>query len=147
MSLRVVPSAAHASKISSAPANSGAPSARSVPDTLRSQEAPHSVAASINNRHPLEARLKAWDETQYNLKMESLRRLYGAAEPIRRGMEIKMCADYIPAQLGGASNLHKDILEGRDESCEWEDVFKGNDNVYEIQDFHSELEARCKMNW
>lgn len=26
------------------------------------------------------------------LKMEGLRRLYGAAEPIRRGMEVMMCA-------------------------------------------------------
>lgn len=28
-------------------------------------------------------------------------------------------------QLGGPSNLHKDILEGKDTSIEWEDIFKG----------------------
>jgi hypothetical protein len=28
-------------------------------------------------------------------------------------------------QLGGPSNLHKDILENRDCSINWEDVYKG----------------------
>jgi proteasome maturation protein len=50
------------------------------------------VSTDVNAHHPLEARLKNWDETQMNLKMEGLRRLYGAAEPIRRGMEVRMCA-------------------------------------------------------
>lgn len=62
-----------------------------MPDTLRNQ-GPRSVAAEVNSNHPLEARLKHWDETQMNLKMEGLRRHYGAAEPIRRGMEVRMCA-------------------------------------------------------
>lgn len=57
--------------------------------------------------------------------MESLRRLYGPAEPIKRGMEVKMCADYRPMVLGGSSDLHKDILEGRDTTIEWEDIYKG----------------------
>lgn len=77
-----------------------------------------------------------------NLKMEGLRRLYGAAEPIRRGMEISLCIvsargggcvgkvlmeiqDYKPIQLGGPSNLHKDILENRDMSIDWEDIYTG----------------------
>jgi len=66
-----------------------------------------------------------------SLKMEGLRRLYGAAEPIRRGMEIGFCNDYKPAQLGGPSNLHKDILENRDCDITWEDVFTG----------------KCAMGW
>ncbi len=73
--------------------------------------------------------------------------------------------NYKPAQLGGPSNLHLDILEGRDTTIEWEDVFRGllqffmwaservlicvigNDNVFELPDFHTELEAKCRMNW
>jgi len=146
MSLRVVPASGHASTVSSVANSKGAPSVRSVPDALRNR-GPYSVSADVNSNHPLEARLKQWDETQYNLKMEQLRRLYGAAEPIKRGMEIKMCADYKPMQLGGPSNLHKDILENRDCSINWEDVYKGTDNVWETPDFHTELEAKCKMNW
>jgi proteasome maturation protein len=53
---------------------------------------PGSVAADVNNRHPLQDRLSKWEETQMALKMEGLRRLYGAAEPIRREMEVMMCA-------------------------------------------------------
>ncbi|KAA8894061.1 proteasome maturation factor UMP1 [Sphaerosporella brunnea] len=146
MSLRIIPADSHSSTVSSVANRKGAPSASSVPDALRNHGS-HSVATDVNNRHPLEARLKAWDQTQMDLKMEGLRRLYGAAEPIRRGMEIKMCADYKPIQLGGPSNLHKDILENHDCSIDWEDIFTGNDNVYELPDFHTELEAKCRMNW
>lgn len=159
-----------------------------MPDTLRNG-GPRSVATEVNSHHPLEARLKHWDETQMNLKMEGLRRLYGAAEPIRRGMEVRMCAvrlslacaggeqcaddgvqDYKPLQLGGPSNLHKDILENRDCLLDWEDVYPGNcyplrgaveeaavvaningvpgnQNVFELPEFHTELEAKCLMNW
>jgi len=60
-----------------------------------------------------------------SLKMEGLRRLYGAAEPIRREMEMSFCNDYKPAQLGGPSNLHREILENRDCEVSWEDVFTG----------------------
>lgn len=48
------------------------------------------MSADVNGRHPLEVRLKNWGETQQALKMESLMRVYGAHEPIRRGMEMKI---------------------------------------------------------
>lgn len=63
--------------------------------------------------------------------MESLRRAYGIAEPVRRGMELKIVRDgtFRPAVLGGAKggNLHEDILTlgGRDTEVGWEDVFQG----------------------
>ena len=103
-SLRVVPAAGHASTVSSVANSKGAPSVRSVPDALRNR-GPYSVSADVNSNHPLEARLKQWDETQYNLKMEQLRRLYGAAEPIKRGMEVKMCAVCSHEQLAKKAPL------------------------------------------
>ncbi|TGZ84409.1 proteasome maturation factor UMP1 [Ascodesmis nigricans] len=145
MSLRFIPGPGYATKVQGA--DIPAPSAKVVRDTLRSGAPPSSLSTALNSRHPLEARLKNWDATQHALKMEGLKRLYGMAEPIKREMEVKMCADYVPAQLGGPSNLHKDILEGKDTTIEWEDVFKGTDNVYELPDFHSELETRCRMKW
>ncbi len=65
--------------------------------------------------------------------MEGLRRVYGMAEPIRRGMELKIVRDssFTPMMLGGArrmgGNLHEDILVlgGRDTGIGWEDVFHG----------------------
>lgn len=65
--------------------------------------------------------------------MEGLRRVYGMAEPIRRGMELKIVRDssFTPMMLGGprrnGGNLHEDILVlgGRDAEIGWEDVFHG----------------------
>lgn len=59
--------------------------------------------------------------------MEMLRRQFGIAEPVRRGMELKIteAGEWRPAVLGGSSGVHKDILEGRDTEIGWEDVFTG----------------------
>jgi proteasome maturation protein len=116
----------------------GAPSAPGVPDTLRNKitlqapsGAPSAAASSTPvSTHPLEARLLAWRATHDAMKMESLRRVYGMAEPIRRGMELKIVRDsnFTPMVLGGSrGNIHEDILAlgGRDTEIGWEDVFKG----------------------
>lgn len=63
--------------------------------------------------------------------MESVRRAYGIAEPVRRGMELKIVRDgeFRPAVLGGVKggDVHGDILPigGRDTEVGWEDVFGG----------------------
>lgn len=59
--------------------------------------------------------------------MEMLRRQFGIAEPVKRGMELKITGqgEWRPLVLGGASGVHKDILEGRDAEIGWEDVFTG----------------------
>ncbi|KAF2869741.1 proteasome maturation factor UMP1-domain-containing protein [Massariosphaeria phaeospora] len=154
MSLRFVPPKAHPSQTS---LETSAPSAPGVHDSLRSRLAQTSAPATISSSsksvelqsaHPLEARLVQWRETQDRMKMEMLRREFGIAEPIRRGMELKIAAagEWRPAVLGGASGVHKAILEGRDTEIGWEDVFVGNE-LREVPDFHSEMEARMKMNW
>lgn len=67
--------------------------------------------------------------------MESLRRAYGIAEPVRRGMELKIVRDgtFRPAVLGGlkGGNVHEDILVlgGRDTEIGWEDVFQGEFDI------------------
>jgi proteasome maturation protein len=117
-----------------------------------------------------------WRETQDRVKMEMLRRQFGIAEPVRRGMELKIteAGEWRPAALGRSSGVHKDILEGRDTEIGWEDVFTGKSscpygdahgwflplellrlaNAYptgnelrEVPDFHTEIEAKMKMNW
>lgn len=95
--------------------------------------APSSASSSsatpvaLQSTHPLEARLVQWRDTQDRLKMEMLRRQFGIAEPVRRGMELKIASagEWRPAALGGSSGVHKDILEGRDCEIGWEDVFTG----------------------
>lgn len=85
-----------------------------------------SNASNLNVAHPLEARLQNWEKHQEEMKMEQIRRTFGLAEVVRRGMEIQLAgSDFKPQCLGGPSNLHLEILRGTDASCTWEDVFKG----------------------
>lgn len=65
------------------------------------------------------------------MKMESLRRIYGIAEPVRHGMEMKIVREgqWKPAALGGntGGSIHEDILAfgGRETEIGWEDIFHG----------------------
>ncbi|KAI9836572.1 MAG: hypothetical protein M1819_001204 [Sarea resinae] len=158
MSLRITPSAT-TSNPSHTSAPLSAPSAPGLPDPLRNRQnhpiAPSSktntTSAPTESAHPLESRLKNWAATQEALKMESLRRVFGIAEPVRRGMELKIAreGEWRPAVLGGGigrSGVHEEVLGGRDTEISWEDVFRG-DELRDIPDFHTEMEARLGMNW
>ncbi|OJK01506.1 hypothetical protein ASPACDRAFT_77229 [Aspergillus aculeatus ATCC 16872] len=169
MSLRIAPPAAHPTSTSNTTTRTpsahvslphpskGAPSAPGLPDTLRNnltlpaaRGPPSAQTATPSSAHPLEARLLAWRATQDALKMESLRRAYGIAEPIRRGMELKIVRDgsFRPAVIGGTqNNVHEDILVlgGRDAEVGWEDIFKG-DEFREPPTFHDEMEKRLRMD-
>lgn len=59
--------------------------------------------------------------------MEGLRRTYGIAEPVKRGMELQICraGEWRPAVLGPSAAVSSDVLSGRDCDVGWEDVFKG----------------------
>ncbi len=136
------------------PHTSSAPSAPGVHDTLRHGigASPYDEAASQPvSGHPLEARLRSWEATQESLRMETLRRAYGMAEPIRRGMELKIVRDGVwrPLALGGAgggggASIHEDILRGKDDTLTWEDVFTGEERAAAVG-FHEEMEKKCKV--
>jgi proteasome maturation protein len=81
--------------------------------------------------------------------MEMLRRTYGMAEPIRRGMELKIVRDgqWRPAALGGgagAPGLHEEILRGTDEMITWEDVYTGEESA-PVVGMQEEMERKLKM--
>jgi proteasome maturation protein len=81
------------------------------------------------------------------MKMEGLRRTFGIAEPIRRGMELKITreGEWRPLALGGgAPGVHEDILSGKDTTIAWEDVFKG-DEMRTLPGFHEEVERKVRM--
>ncbi len=48
--------------------------------------------------------------------------------------------------MGGSARVGEDVLAGRDAELSWEDVYK-SDETREGADFHSEMEAKLKMNW
>ncbi|KAK3319214.1 proteasome maturation factor UMP1 [Apodospora peruviana] len=149
MSLRIVPEDAHSSSFTHIPSKSvSAPSAPGLHDTLRAGvgPSPHDTSSSVS-AHPLEARLKAWEATRESLRMETLRRAYGMAEPIRRGMELKITRDgeWRPMALSaGNASLHEEILAGRDEMITWEDVYTGEDTRAAVG-VHDEIERKLKM--
>ncbi|RKF58718.1 Proteasome maturation factor UMP1 [Erysiphe neolycopersici] len=154
--MSIIPSPDHPSKYSDSNVNfASAHSAPIIQDLLQNGLGPTFTPLdsskpsepSVSN-HPLEARLKKWEETQEALKMEGLRRTFGIAEPIRRGMELKIVREgsWKPACLGGGfeRSLHEDILMGTDTGCQWEDIFKG-DLSRNIPEFHQEVERKVGM--
>ncbi|KAL9022751.1 MAG: hypothetical protein Q9185_000013 [Variospora sp. 1 TL-2023] len=156
MSLRVAPPSSHPTSTtnltSSSPSNpstNGAPSAPGIHDTLRSSlSSPTPSNSQPASTHPLEARLTAWQATQDELKMTTLRRNFGIGEPIRRGMELSIAreGEWRPMALGGSAGVSGDILAGRDTQMQWEDVYRGEE-TRESADFHAEMERKLKMDW
>lgn len=149
--MRIVPEASKAT--THVTTTSSAPSAPGVHDTLRHGIAPspYDAAASVPaSSHPLEARLKNWEATQDALRMNTLRTTYGLAEPVRRGMELKIVKDgeWRPLALqqagGGLPSVHEDILKGREDMISWEDVFTGDGGV-QAPGVHDEMEKKLKI--
>ncbi|KAI1856282.1 hypothetical protein JX265_011794 [Neoarthrinium moseri] len=153
MSMRIVPAADNPTSFTHL-RSAGAPSAPGLHDTLRHGLGAASGADSSSSdvpvsRHPLESRLKAWEATQASVRMEVLRKTYGMAEPIRRGMEAKIVADgsWRPLALSGgksAASVHDDILRGREAAVDWEDVFTGEEQQSAVG-IHDEMERKLKM--
>ncbi|KAL2256616.1 hypothetical protein VTK26DRAFT_1400 [Humicola hyalothermophila] len=156
MSLRIVPAADLSTSFTHiADRAASAPSAPGLHDTLRAGvgPSPFTSGAQPTSAHPLEARLKSWEATREALRMEMLRRTYGMAEPIRRGMELKITRDgeWRPMALGGAGgagsgmgSVHEEILAGRDDTITWEDVFTGEENRA-VVGVHEEMERKLKI--
>ncbi|KAH8164291.1 hypothetical protein CIB48_g3984 [Xylaria polymorpha] len=111
---------------------------------------------SCCTRIPAPARVppQAWEATQEGLRMESLRKTFGMAEPIRRGMELKITREgsWRPACLGGgpgptgigSASVHEDVLMGREASCDWEDVFTGDEQRGALG-VQEEMERKLKI--
>lgn len=148
MSLRIVPNSNHDSTISSTLVGPVSNAAPGLLDGLKNGDGPISLASKINNRHPLECRLQNWEQTQYDARLETYRRIYGAGEPIKRQMELNIidATDFKPSVLGGPDSMHKDILLGKDSSVDWEDVYKGGfESGNNVRDFHSEMETKLGL--
>ncbi|KAH0597380.1 hypothetical protein MHUMG1_04758 [Metarhizium humberi] len=150
MSMRIVPANSNPESFTHTSHTSSAPSAPGVHDTLRHGvgQSPYDAAANKpSSAHPLEARLKNWEATQEAVRMESLRRTFGIAEPVRRGMELKIVRDgeWRPLALGnGLASVHEDILKGREDTITWEDVFTGEE-MKGVPGVHDEMEKKLKI--
>ncbi|KAG9314702.1 proteasome maturation factor UMP1 [Chiua virens] len=111
-------------------------------DTL--QYGPRSIAAETKSRGGLEHRLSHWEETQDNLKLTMLRNLHGLHAPARLLMERKIVAanPHMPGMV--RSNIHLDILMGKDETLDPHDFFLGMEQGLPLN-LHSEMEKKVGM--
>ncbi|KAF8238428.1 proteasome maturation factor UMP1 [Tricholoma matsutake] len=109
-------------------------------DTL--QYGTRSIAAEVQSQGGLISRLENWEETQDNAKLTVQRNIYGMHAPMRLLMERKIVTSGQPTMPGlTPSNLHLDILMGRDEAIEVVDIFGGMEAGPPL-DFHKEMEQR-----
>ncbi|KAI9800306.1 MAG: hypothetical protein M1833_003420 [Piccolia ochrophora] len=149
MSLRIVPSSSHPTSHQPTTSSNSVPS---LPDRLNplALDDPVNPNPQPASSHPLESRLLRYTETVNALKAESMRRHFGLAEPIRRGMEQKIveAGEWRPQCLGGSANVHSDVLRGVDGGIEggWDGIFAGDELARPVG-IHEELERRWRIRW
>jgi len=102
---------------------------------------PRTIAAEISSQSSLRERLENWEETQDNLKLSMQRNIYGLHAPMRSLMERKIVADAPHLPTMHYSNLHLDILMGRDETIEPADIFLGMESSTSL-DVRREIEKK-----
>ncbi|KAH6917148.1 proteasome maturation factor UMP1 [Coprinopsis sp. MPI-PUGE-AT-0042] len=134
MSLRLVPSKAPKSATVQDTAGS-----LGLHDTL--VHGPRSLAAEVKEYSTLRHRLQNWEETQDNLKLTLQRNTLGMHAPMRTLMERKLVNTH--SSPFATSNVHLDILMGRDEEITPADVFQGPESNLPL-DLHKEFEKRFK---
>ena len=73
---------------------------KGVHDTMRfgPRSLAHETSASAT-QHPLQHRLEQWDETRDNLKLTTMRNIYGVGAPIRTLMERRIVGHVSQASL------------------------------------------------
>ncbi|TFL06218.1 proteasome maturation factor UMP1 [Pterulicium gracile] len=112
-------------------------------DTL--QYGPRSLATEVSaSSNDFQDRLAKWEETQDNLKLTLQRNLYGLHVPMRIMMERKavMHNPHMPA--AAQSNIHLDILMGRDGTIHPSDVFGGLEGHSSLS-IHQDMERMLKL--
>ncbi|KAF9792269.1 proteasome maturation factor UMP1 [Thelephora terrestris] len=111
-------------------------------DTL--QYGPRSMVNEFKSHSAIKDRLENWEETRDNTKLTLMRNLYGVSLPLQIMMERKIVAKSAHMPALPQSNIHLDILMGRDESLEVSDVFGGVESKPSM-DIHGEMEMKLRM--
>lgn len=141
MTFQIVPPSSHRDQVASDAFGVPSESVPTLPDTLRTAQGPLNVALAINHRHPLEARVAGWDQTQRDTQMEMYRRVFGAGVPIKHQMELAIIDnEFTPMSL---LNLHRDVVLGKDTEIDWEDVYPATSSA--VAGFHSAMEKKMGM--
>ncbi|KAG8704696.1 hypothetical protein FRC08_002085 [Ceratobasidium sp. 394] len=111
-------------------------------DTLR--YGPRNLATDITGPSALQKRLDNWEATQDNLKLNLRRNMYGMHAPIRMLMERKAVFTNPHMPTMPQSNIHLDILMGRDETLDVGDFF-GDVETAPPLDIHADMERKLRL--
>ncbi|KAJ8593585.1 proteasome maturation factor UMP1 [Rhizopogon salebrosus TDB-379] len=100
--------------------------------------------ATEASKNGFESRLANWEETQDNLKLTMLRDLHGLHAPMRLLMERRIVSSspHMPAMP--QSNIHLDILMGRDEMLDPSDFFFGMESGPPLN-IHNDMEKKLRL--
>ncbi|CAE7161702.1 unnamed protein product [Rhizoctonia solani] len=111
-------------------------------DTLR--YGPRTLATEIAGANTIRNRIENWEATQDNLKLNLRRNVYGMHAPVRLLMERKAVFKnpHMPAMP--QSNIHLDILMGRDETLDVGDFF-GDVETSVPLDIHADMEHKLRL--
>ncbi|CEL57565.1 Proteasome maturation protein OS=Bos taurus GN=POMP PE=2 SV=1 [Rhizoctonia solani AG-1 IB] len=111
-------------------------------DTLR--YGPRTLVTEIAGASSIEKRLENWEATQDNLKLNLRRNMYGMHAPVRLLMERKavFSSPHMPAMP--QSNIHLDILMGRDEALDVGDFFGDIETLHPL-DIHADMERKLRL--
>ncbi|KAJ1931862.1 hypothetical protein FBU59_006570, partial [Linderina macrospora] len=97
------------------------------------------IDQQLQKAHPLESRLANWESSQLNMKLHMQRRIYGLHAPMRTMMELQAVKDVPNVFESPAGRLQLDILNGRDETIEIEDMYNGANVELDLGDVHDLL--------
>ncbi|CCL99963.1 uncharacterized protein FIBRA_01988 [Fibroporia radiculosa] len=137
-SLRIVPASAPKSASVKETANSFG-----LHDTFR--YGPRTIVAEVSTKGGLKERLENWEETQDNLKLTLNRGMYGIHMPMRLLMERKIVAHNPHMPALHQSNVHLDILMGRDDTLEPADFMMPSSATAQSLDIHADMEKKLRM--
>ncbi|OJT11173.1 Proteasome maturation factor UMP1 [Trametes pubescens] len=112
-------------------------------DTL--QYGPRSLATEVRKNGAVKDRLENWEATQDNLKLQMQRQLFGLHMPMRILMERKLVSQNSHMPVLSQSNLHLDILMGRDEMLECPDFMMPASELRQPSDIHADMEKKLRM--
>ncbi|KAJ2006000.1 hypothetical protein H4R26_001627 [Coemansia thaxteri] len=94
--------------------------------------------------HPLESRLASWQSSQFSMKLHMQRKVYGLHAPLRTMMEVRAFKQTPYALNTRAARLQLDILMGRDETLDVEDIYD-DDVETDMPDVHAMLARRLHI--
>ena len=84
-----------------------------------------SLQAEHNESHPVERMQNSSHDSEWAVKLDSIRRMYGSALAMRMATERKLCSR--PHRLPGlkSSTIHFDVVSGEDQSITFSDFLNG----------------------